>query len=66
MLTPEEIKALREYTGMTHVQMAQLFRVRPAVVMAWESGELVPDDEQMQKLEHLRASKAKKVTFKFN
>ncbi|GIX48365.1 MAG: hypothetical protein KatS3mg131_2576 [Candidatus Tectimicrobiota bacterium] len=66
MLTPEEIKALREYTGMTQVQMAQLFRVRPAIVAAWETGELVPDEEQMEKLERLRASKAKKITFKFN
>jgi DNA-binding transcriptional regulator YiaG len=66
MLTPEEIKALREYTEMTQVQMAQLFRVRPADVMAWENGTLEPDDEQMANLERLRASGAKKTRFKFN
>jgi DNA-binding transcriptional regulator YiaG len=66
MLTPEEIKALREYTEMTQVQMAQLFRVRPADVMAWENGTLEPDDEQMANLERLRVSGAKKTRFKFN
>jgi DNA-binding transcriptional regulator YiaG len=66
MLTPEEIQALREYTEMTVVQMAQLFRVRPAEVMAWESGELEPDADQIRNLERLRASGAKKVRFKFN
>ena len=38
MLTPEEIRALREYTEMTPVQMAQLLRIRPADVIAWENG----------------------------
>ena len=66
MLTPEEIKALREQTEMTQVQMAQLFRVRPAEVMAWEDGSLEPDEEQMKNLERLRMSGAKKVRFKFN
>jgi DNA-binding transcriptional regulator YiaG len=66
MLTPEEIKALREYTEMTQVQMAQLFRVRPADVIAWENGTLEPDDEQMENLERLRASGSKKTRFKFN
>jgi DNA-binding transcriptional regulator YiaG len=66
MFAPEEIKALREYTEMTPVQMAQLFRVRPADVIAWENGTLQPDEEQMKKLEHLRASGAKKMRFKFN
>ena len=54
MLAPEEIKALREYTEMTPVQMAQLFRVRPADVIAWEKGTLQPDAEQMQQLARLR------------
>ncbi len=66
MMTPEEIKALRESTEMTPVQMAQLFRVRPSEVLAWEEGTLTPDDEQMELLEKLRASKAKKIRFKFN
>ena len=66
MLTPAEIKALREYTEMTPVEMAQLFRVRPADVMAWETGALVPDEDQMEKLERLRTSGAKKMRFKFN
>jgi DNA-binding transcriptional regulator YiaG len=66
MLTPGEIKALREYTEMTPVQMAQLFRVRPADVIAWEKGILQPDAEQMEQLERLRASGAKKMRFKFN
>jgi DNA-binding transcriptional regulator YiaG len=66
MLTPEEIKALREYTEMTPVQMAQLFRVRPADVIAWENGTVWPDEEQMEQLERLRASGAKKMRFKFN
>ena len=47
MMTPEEIQALREHTEMTHVQMAQLFRVRPADVIAWENGELEPDEEEL-------------------
>ena len=45
MLTPEEIRALREHTEMTQIQMAQLFRVRPADVMAWENGTLTPDTD---------------------
>ena len=66
MLTPEEICALREYTEMTQVQMAQLFRVRPADVIAWENGTLEPEEEQMANLERLQASRAKKMRFKFN
>lgn len=66
MLTPEDIKMLREYTEMSHVQMAQLFRVRPADIIAWETGVMEPDDEQMEKLERLQASGAKKARFKFN
>ena len=66
MLTPDEISALREYTEMTQVQMAQLFRVRPADVIAWENGTLEPDADQMAQLERLRRSKAKKMRFKFN
>ena len=66
MFTPEEVKALREYTEMTHIQMAQLFRVRPADVIAWETGDLAPDEDQMKKLERLQASGTKKMRFKFN
>lgn len=66
MLTPEEIRALREQTAMTQIQMAQLFRVRPAEVIAWENGTLEPDSVQLQKLERLQMSKAKKMRFKFN
>lgn len=66
MLTPEEIKTLREYAEMTHVQMAQLFRVRPADVIAWENGALEPDADQLENLQRLRASGAKKERFKFN
>jgi DNA-binding transcriptional regulator YiaG len=66
MLTPEEIKTLRENTDMTQIQMAQLFRVRPADVIAWENGNMEPDEEQLQKLERLRDSGAKKMRFKFN
>jgi len=66
MLTPEEIRALRAYTEMTQIQMAQLFRVRPADVIAWENGTLEPDADQMVQLELLKASRAKKMRFKFN
>jgi DNA-binding transcriptional regulator YiaG len=66
MLSPEEIRALREFTEMTQVQMAQLFRIRPADVSAWENGTLEPDADQMAQLERLQASKAKKMRFKFN
>jgi len=66
MLTPEEIRALRAYTEMTQIQMAQLFRVRPADVIAWENGTLEPDADQMANLERLQASRAKKMRFKFN
>lgn len=66
MLTPEEIRALRAYTDMTQIQMAQLFRVRPADVIAWENGTLEPDADQTAKLERLQASRAKKMRFKFN
>lgn len=66
MLTPEEIKSLREHTEMSHIQMAQLFRVRPADVIAWEEGVLEPDEEQMENLERLQVSGAKKMRFKFN
>jgi DNA-binding transcriptional regulator YiaG len=66
MLTPDEIRALREYTEMTQVEMAQLFRVRPAEVIAWENGTLQPDEDQTEKLERLRASGTKKTRFKFN
>ena len=66
MFTPDEIRALREYTEMTQVQMAQLFRVRPADVIAWENGTLEPDTNQMAQLERLQSSRAKKIRFKFN
>jgi len=66
MLTPEEIRALREHTEMTQIQMAQLFRVRPADVIAWENGTLTPDLDQIGKLERLQTSRAKKMRFKFN
>jgi len=66
MFTPEEIRALREYTEMTQIQMAQLFRVRPADVIAWENGTLEPDPDQTAKLARLQASRAKKMRFKFN
>ena len=66
MLTPEQIKTLREHTEMTQVQMAQLFRVRPSDVIAWENGALQPDEEQMENLERLRDSGTKKMRFKFN
>jgi len=66
MLTPEQIRALRAYTEMTQIQMAQLFRVRPADVIAWENGTLEPDADQMVQLERLQASRAKKMRFKFN
>jgi DNA-binding transcriptional regulator YiaG len=66
MLTPEEIRALREYTEMTPVQMAQLLRVRPADVLAWEKGTLEPDADQIANLERLQQSRAKKMRFKFN
>jgi DNA-binding transcriptional regulator YiaG len=65
-MTPEEIRALREYTEMTQVQMAQLFRVLPAEVTAWENGDLEPDEEQLYMLERLRESGNKKTRFKFN
>ena len=66
MLTSEEIRALREHTEMTQIQMAQLFRVRPADVIAWENGTLEPDTEQMANLQRLQISRAKKMRFKFN
>jgi DNA-binding transcriptional regulator YiaG len=66
MLTPDEIRALREYTEMTQVQMAQLLRVRPADVIAWENGILEPEANQMAQLERLQRSRAKKMRFKFN
>ena len=66
MLSPEEIKALREYTEMSQVQMAQLFRVRPADVVAWENGNLEPDTDQMTRLIRLQESGNKKTRFKFN
>ena len=66
MLTPEEIRALREYTAMTPIQMAQLFRVRLADVVAWETGTLEPDAEQTAKLVRLQTSRTKKMRFKFN
>ena len=66
MLTPEEIRALREYTEMTPVQMAQLLRIRPADVIAWENGTLEPDTDQLANLERLQKSRAKKMRFKSN
>jgi DNA-binding transcriptional regulator YiaG len=66
MLTPEEIRTLREHTEMTQIQMAQLFRVRPADVIAWENGTLEPDADQIANLERLQQSRAKKMRFKFN
>ena len=66
MFTPEDIRALRDYTEMTQIQMAQLFRVRPADVTAWENGTLEPDADQTAQLERLQASGAKKMRFKFN
>lgn len=66
MLTPEEIRSLREYTEMTQIQMAQLLRVRPSEVIAWETGELEPDAEQEARLHRLRDAGVRKLRFKFN
>lgn len=66
MFTPEEIRLLREYTEMSQIQMAQLFRVRPSEIIAWENGEREPDAEQEERLQRLRDSGAKKMRFKFN
>lgn len=65
-MTAEEIKTLREHTEMTQVQMAQLFRVPPTDVMAWENGTLEPDSEELALLERLKASGATKTRYKFN
>ena len=46
--------------------MAQLLRVRPADVIAWENGTLEPDADQIANLERLQKSRAKKMRFKFN
>jgi ribosome-binding protein aMBF1 (putative translation factor) len=46
--------------------MAQLLRVRPADVIAWENGTLEPDVDQIAQLERLQRSGAKKMRFKFN
>jgi hypothetical protein len=51
---------------MTQIQMAQLLRVRPSEVIAWETGELAPDAEQEDRLLRLRESGVKKLRFKFN
>jgi DNA-binding transcriptional regulator YiaG len=65
-MTPEDIKTLREHTEMTQIQMAQLFRVPPTEVIAWENGTLEPDDEELAMLERLQASGATKTRYKFN
>ncbi len=65
-MTPEDIKTLREHTEMTQVQMAQLFRVPPTDVMAWENGTLEPDSDELVLLERLQASGATKTRYKFN
>ena len=65
-MTPEDIKELREHTQMTQVQMAQLFRVPPTDVMAWEDGTLEPDSEELAMLERLKASGSTKKRYKFN
>jgi DNA-binding transcriptional regulator YiaG len=65
-MTPEDIKTLREYTEMTQIQMAQLLRVPPTDVMAWENGTLEPDSQELAMLERLKASGATKKRYKFN
>jgi DNA-binding transcriptional regulator YiaG len=65
-MTPEDIKTLREHTEMTQVQMAQLLRVSPTDVMAWENGTLEPDSQELAMLERLMASGATKKRYKFN
>jgi len=65
-MTPEDIKTLREHTEMTQVQMAQLLRVPPTDVMAWENGTLEPDSQELAMLERLMASGATKKRYKFN
>jgi len=65
-MTPEDIKTLREHTEMTQVQMAQLFRVPPTDVMAWENGTLEPDSDELALLERLRTSGSTKKRYKFN
>jgi DNA-binding transcriptional regulator YiaG len=66
IMTPEDIKTLREHTEMTQVQMAQLFRVPPKDVMAWENGTLEPDSDELALLERLQASGSTKKRYKFN
>jgi DNA-binding transcriptional regulator YiaG len=65
-MTPEDIKTLREHTQMTQVQMAQLFRIPPTDVMAWENGTLEPTREELAMLTRLKESGATKKRYKFN
>jgi DNA-binding transcriptional regulator YiaG len=51
---------------MTQIQMAQLFRVPPTDVMAWENGTLEPDSDELALLERLQASGSTKKRYKFN
>jgi transcriptional regulator with XRE-family HTH domain len=60
MLSPGEIKTIREALGMSQVKFASLLGVHPLTVSRWERGEVTPDGATARLLEALEQGLQKK------
>lgn len=54
LLTPEEVKAVREDLGMTRKALAEAFRIPPASMERWENGRLMQNGSMDTLLRALR------------
>ena len=60
-VSPEELKALRKELGCTAKELAGAIGSEQKTVLAWESGELFPTKQYIDKMEALRAKGASAV-----
>jgi transcriptional regulator with XRE-family HTH domain len=56
LITGERIKAFRIKNGLTQLQIAHFMGVRPLTVGRWESGETIPSDRHISRLQRLLSS----------
>lgn len=54
MLTPSQIRELRENSGLSQSKFAQLFGVSPATIGHWETGERIPPQIYVANMMQLR------------
>jgi transcriptional regulator with XRE-family HTH domain len=54
-MSPDEVKAVRARLGCTAKDLARVLEVEPAVITAWERGELFPTKRHVELLRALDA-----------